>query len=63
MKYMLTVVLALMSLSVAGCSEDEDVDEGVTQCGPAICSATQYCCDAACGLCIEQLVACTETCD
>jgi hypothetical protein len=46
-----------------GCADGESGDEGPgAPCGEVNCSGTEYCCDAACGLCVDEGVACTETC-
>ena len=52
---------AFFSAFVPACSSDVEVTEGVP-CGPVTCGVAEYCCDAACGLCLEEEVACTETC-
>ncbi|MBW2453210.1 MAG: hypothetical protein JRI68_01815 [Deltaproteobacteria bacterium] len=55
------VALALLGV---GC-DDETSDEGAlgAACGSTECLPTEYCCDPACGLCVEQGVACTQTCE
>jgi hypothetical protein len=60
MRWMVLVWLAC----VFGCGDDETgTGEGSpAPCGPVSCTGTEYCCDAACGLCVPEGVACTDTC-
>ncbi|MBI4704074.1 MAG: hypothetical protein HY744_23440 [Deltaproteobacteria bacterium] len=56
---MLCVVL------LAGCGGDVEttappVPGELAACGPVACPGNQYCCDPACGRCVEQGVACPE---
>lgn len=58
------VGLAVLGLLGAGC--EGDVEGGETAvgvpCGPVTCGTEEYCCDAACGLCVAEEVACSATC-
>jgi hypothetical protein len=55
--------LWLMAVAVAACASQTD-DEQITGalCGPAVCGDAEYCCDARCGLCVPQEIACRDTC-
>jgi hypothetical protein len=54
----------VLAVATASCGDDgTDVPPPPgAKCGPVDCRADEYCCDASCGLCIEQEVACVETC-
>ena len=55
--------MALVVVFLWGCADGESGDEGPgAPCGEVNCSGSEYCCDAACGLCVDEGVACTETC-
>ena len=54
-------LVALALSACGGSTEDESANVSVP-CGSATCSASEYCCDASCGMCVEEGVACTETC-
>lgn len=59
----LVIGLAFVGLMLAACEGEVDAGEaGGAPCGPVTCGATEYCCDAACGLCVAEEVACTATC-
>jgi hypothetical protein len=46
------------------CGEEVVVEEPApVPCGPKSCTTVEYCCDAACGMCVEQGVVCTERCE
>ncbi len=58
--------IGLVALALLGVGCDDDTSDGGAlgaACGPVECLATEYCCDPACGLCVEQGVACTKTCE
>ncbi len=60
------VVLAMMfAATLAACEEDVvvPVHSKAAKCGPKNCAADEYCCDATCGICAEQGIACTQTCE
>ncbi len=61
----LWLVVAGAALATVACAEDGgEGDEGVAaKCGAVTCSTDEYCCDAACGLCVEMDVACNMTCE
>jgi hypothetical protein len=56
--------LAFAGLLGVGCEGDVEggeVSVGIP-CGPVECASTEYCCDASCGLCVAEEVACSDTC-
>jgi hypothetical protein len=55
-------LLGMAIIGIACASETEEVSRGAP-CGEVNCRQGEYCCDAACGLCIEAQVACILTCD
>ena len=66
MKHVWLGVLAwVLALPLSACAEDggdEGNDNGPAQCGEVTCGSNEYCCDASCGLCVENEVACNMTC-
>jgi hypothetical protein len=55
-----------LALAPLGCGDEVSGTSGTeagAKCGSATCGANEYCCDAACGLCMPAGVACTETCE
>ncbi len=58
--------LALLVGAAVACGDGSGDTSGSAngaKCGSATCAADEYCCDAACGLCVPAQVACTETCE
>jgi hypothetical protein len=58
--------LVAVALLVTACGDDEgDGGSGPVdaECGDVTCASGEYCCDAACGLCVEMEVACNMTCE
>ena len=64
MKSVLFGLGCVVALVLGGCGDEVvTADEGpAVPCGEATCEASEYCCDAACGLCMPEGIACTETC-
>jgi hypothetical protein len=60
MRWLTSFGLLIGCLSI-GCG-DSIVIESSVPCGASMCAGDEYCCDSSCGLCVEQNVACTETC-
>lgn len=62
----LNATLVCLALVLAACGDD-DAGEGEqlvgAVCGDVTCATDEYCCDAACGLCVEMDVACNMTCE
>ncbi|MSP23923.1 MAG: hypothetical protein EXR75_01920 [Myxococcales bacterium] len=56
-----SLFLVVAGAFIAACSADVEVPPGVP-CGPVTCGEAEYCCDATCGLCLGEEIACTETC-
>ncbi len=63
MKRMGLLGLMCLALTLGACGDDEDTTEVLVdaQCGDVECGSGGYCCDAACGLCVEMEVACNMT--
>jgi hypothetical protein len=57
------VGLAFAGLVLSACEGDVSTKEGTgAACGPVACQVDEYCCDAACGLCVAEAVSCNDTC-
>ena len=54
----------LVAAGVAACASRVDSSEvgAGAKCGDATCADSEYCCDAKCGLCVPQEVACHDSC-
>lgn len=61
----LGMIALCMTMAVAACGDDADEGQEAVeaQCGDVTCATDEYCCDAACGLCVENDVACNMTCE
>jgi hypothetical protein len=57
-------LLCFLGLLCLGCGSEVDSANlaAGAKCGAVTCAGDEYCCDADCGLCVEQGVACTELC-
>ncbi|MBM4359252.1 MAG: hypothetical protein FJ096_14210 [Deltaproteobacteria bacterium] len=57
------VGFAFAGLLLAACEGDVSINTGTgAPCGPLACEVNQYCCDAACGLCVAEAESCNDTC-
>ena len=54
--------MLIVALCACGDSVVSEGNEAQAKCGAVSCGVNEYCCDAACGLCIAEGVACTTSC-
>jgi hypothetical protein len=65
MKKLILGLGLVMGIVLGGCAEEVvgASEGGAVPCGSETCSDSEYCCDASCGLCVAEGLACTETCE
>jgi hypothetical protein len=62
-RWVSVVAVAFGCLLASACAGEVDTNAGPpAACGPVSCSGAEYCCDATCGLCVADEVACTAKC-